>query len=127
MLLPVLLPVLLCYCLRCSCATAPLTLTPPSPPGSDDELEEVYNILHSPSPLSPLLKSLVLERSEPPLLQQRGRSSVMHRVRRGQLGQGGGAACLRGWVASWHVHVWAGVGVWGGSLLSFLLLKTPNP
>eukprot|EP00798_Chlamydomonas_sp_ICE-L_P005100 gene5100-34900_t len=46
---------------------------------SDDELESVYTILHSQSPFSPVVKSLVAEK-EPPLLELRGRLSVMHKV-----------------------------------------------
>ncbi|KXZ49641.1 hypothetical protein GPECTOR_20g498 [Gonium pectorale] len=46
---------------------------------SDDELEALYSILHSTSPFSPVLKSLMVERDEPALLAQRGRRSVMHR------------------------------------------------
>lgn len=55
---------------------------------SDEELEAVYNILHGPSPFSPVVKSLVKE-SEPPLVELRGRTSLMHKVRSMQ-GQKGG-------------------------------------
>jgi hypothetical protein len=41
---------------------------------SDDELESVYDLLHAPSPFSPVVKSLVAE-SEPALLGLRGRVS----------------------------------------------------
>jgi hypothetical protein len=47
---------------------------------SDEELECIYDILHSASPFSPVVKSIVRE-DEPPLLQLRGRSSIMHKVR----------------------------------------------
>lgn len=47
---------------------------------SDEELECIYNILHASSPFSPVVKSIVRE-DEPPLLQLRGRSSIMHKVR----------------------------------------------
>ncbi|KAG2487608.1 hypothetical protein HYH03_013747 [Edaphochlamys debaryana] len=47
---------------------------------SDDELEALYSILHSTSPFSPVIKSLVVERDEPALVMQRGRRSVMHKV-----------------------------------------------
>jgi len=47
---------------------------------SDDELEGIYNILFGPSPFSPVVKSIVKE-DEPALLQLRGRSSIMHKVR----------------------------------------------
>jgi hypothetical protein len=47
---------------------------------SDEELECIYDILHSTSPFSPVVKSIVRE-DEPPLLQLRGRSSIMHKVR----------------------------------------------
>lgn len=46
---------------------------------TDHELETVYNILFGPSPFSPVVKSLVKE-SEPCMLDQRGRSSIMHKV-----------------------------------------------
>lgn len=46
---------------------------------SDEELECIYNILHSASPFSPVVKSIVRE-DEPPLLQLRGRTSIMHKV-----------------------------------------------
>jgi hypothetical protein len=46
---------------------------------SDDELECIYNILHGASPFSPVVKSIVRE-DEPPLLQLRGRTSIMHKV-----------------------------------------------
>jgi hypothetical protein len=46
---------------------------------SDAELEALYNILHASSPFSPVVKSLVRE-EEPPLLQLRGRTSIMHKV-----------------------------------------------
>lgn len=47
---------------------------------SDDELESLYNILHSTSPFSPVLKSLVVQDKEPALISQRGRRSVMHKI-----------------------------------------------
>lgn len=47
---------------------------------SDEELEAIYNILHGASPFSPVVKSIVRE-DEPPLLQLRGRTSIMHKVR----------------------------------------------
>ncbi len=47
---------------------------------SDDELESLYNILHSSSPFSPVLKSLVVQDKEPALISQRGRRSVMHKI-----------------------------------------------
>ena len=47
---------------------------------SDEELELLYSILYSSSPLSPVVKSLVTEK-EPALLELRGRLSVMHKVR----------------------------------------------
>lgn len=46
---------------------------------SDDELETIYNILFGASPFSPVVKSIVKE-DEPPLLQLRGRTSIMHKV-----------------------------------------------
>jgi len=46
---------------------------------SDEELEMVYNILHSNSPFSPVVKSIVTEK-EPALVELRGRVSVMHKV-----------------------------------------------
>lgn len=46
---------------------------------SDDELEVLYKLLHSRSPFSPVLKSLVLE-NEPALVEKRGRLSIMHKV-----------------------------------------------
>lgn len=46
---------------------------------SDDELESVYDLLHAPSPFSPVVKSLVAE-SEPALLGLRGRVCVVMRV-----------------------------------------------
>lgn len=46
---------------------------------SDDELETIYNILFGTSPFSPVVKSIVKE-DEPPLLQLRGRTSIMHKV-----------------------------------------------
>eukprot|EP00879_Flechtneria_rotunda_P004778 GHRR01005048.1.p1 GENE.GHRR01005048.1~~GHRR01005048.1.p1 ORF type:complete len:394 (+),score=129.56 GHRR01005048.1:100-1281(+) len=46
---------------------------------SDEELESLYNILFGASPFSPIVKSIVKE-DEPPLLQLRGRSSIMHKV-----------------------------------------------
>jgi hypothetical protein len=46
---------------------------------SDEELEGLYNILHGPSPFSPLVKSLVRVK-EPALVQVRGRSSIMHKL-----------------------------------------------
>jgi hypothetical protein len=39
---------------------------------SDEELEALHAVLHAPSPLSPLVKSLVAER-EPPEVERRGR------------------------------------------------------
>lgn len=47
---------------------------------SDEELEALYNILYAASPFSPVVKSIVRE-DEPPLLQLRGRTSIMHKVR----------------------------------------------
>ncbi|GIL65383.1 hypothetical protein Vafri_19137 [Volvox africanus] len=47
---------------------------------TDDELEALYNILHSTSPFSPVIKSLLVERDEPALVSLRGRRSVMHKV-----------------------------------------------
>ncbi|EFJ44503.1 hypothetical protein VOLCADRAFT_95192 [Volvox carteri f. nagariensis] len=47
---------------------------------TDDELEALYNILHSTSPFSPIIKSLLVERDEPALVSLRGRRSVMHKV-----------------------------------------------
>ncbi|GLC36370.1 hypothetical protein PLESTB_000769200 [Pleodorina starrii] len=47
---------------------------------TDDELEALYNILHSTSPFSPIVKSLLVERDEPALVSLRGRRSVMHKV-----------------------------------------------
>lgn len=46
---------------------------------SDEELECIYHILHGASPFSPVVKSIVRE-DEPPLLQLRGRTSIMHKV-----------------------------------------------
>lgn len=46
----------------------------------------MYHILYGPSPLSPLVKSLVRE-SQPPLVEARGRTSIMHKV---SWGEGGG-------------------------------------
>lgn len=46
---------------------------------SDEELEGLYNILHGPSPFSPLVKSLVTVK-EPALVEVRGRSSIMHKL-----------------------------------------------
>lgn len=43
-------------------------------------LQAIYNILHGASPFSPVVKSIVRE-DEPPLLQLRGRTSIMHKVR----------------------------------------------
>ncbi len=48
----------------------------------DDELEALHAVLHAPSPLSPLVKSVVRD-DEPPLLSLRGRASIMHKVCRG--------------------------------------------
>jgi hypothetical protein len=47
---------------------------------SDEELESIYDVLFGPSPFSPVVKSMVKE-DEPPLLQLRGRTSIMHKVR----------------------------------------------
>lgn len=46
---------------------------------SDEELETLYSILFGASPFSPVIKSIVKE-DEPPLLQLRGRTSIMHKV-----------------------------------------------
>jgi hypothetical protein len=46
---------------------------------SDEELEALYGVLHSPSPFSPVVKSLV-QQSEPALVALRGRTSLMHKV-----------------------------------------------
>lgn len=46
---------------------------------SDQELEEVHNILTNPHPFGPLVKSLVLDR-EPPAVAYTGRVSLMHRI-----------------------------------------------
>jgi hypothetical protein len=46
---------------------------------SDEELETIYDVLFGPSPFSPVVKSMVKE-DEPPLLQLRGRTSIMHKV-----------------------------------------------
>ncbi|KAL6750299.1 hypothetical protein V8C86DRAFT_2817219 [Haematococcus lacustris] len=46
---------------------------------SNEELEAIYNELHTVSLLSPVVKSLMTE-NEPPLLEQRGRPSVMHKI-----------------------------------------------
>lgn len=42
---------------------------------NDEELEAVYNILHGPSPFSPVVKSMVVEK-EPALVELRGRVSL---------------------------------------------------
>lgn len=47
---------------------------------SDEELEGIFDVLHGASPFSPVIKSIVRE-DEPPLLQLRGRTSIMHKVR----------------------------------------------
>lgn len=47
---------------------------------TDEELEALYSILYGASPFSPVVKSLVREK-EPPMLQQRGRASIMHKAR----------------------------------------------
>jgi hypothetical protein len=46
---------------------------------SDEELETIYDVLFGASPFSPVVKSMVKE-DEPPLLQLRGRTSIMHKV-----------------------------------------------
>lgn len=46
---------------------------------TDEELELVYDVLHSSSPFSPVVKSLVTE-NEPAMVELRGRVSVMHKV-----------------------------------------------
>lgn len=46
---------------------------------SDEELETIYDVLFGASPFSPVVKSMVKE-DEPPLLQLRGRTSIMHKI-----------------------------------------------
>ena len=64
---------------------------------SDEELEALYGELHSPSPFSPVVKSLV-QQSEPALVALRGRTSLMHKVGVSLLPGvcvGGGGLCAR--------------------------------
>ncbi len=48
---------------------------------SEEELDELYSILHGKSPFSPVVKSLVKENEPAMCVALRGRGSIMHKVR----------------------------------------------
>lgn len=71
-----------------SLAAHPALLSPCTQPSkhtdlaSDDELKEIWGILHGPSPFSPLVKSLVMasEREPEGVLEWRSREDTMRRI-----------------------------------------------